>query len=621
MPGIWNINNGYNINSKKISSKLTFDIGEKFTGRVVSKGEGKDVTIKLSDGWQFIAEVEGNINFEELKLVKFQVDGFENGKLKLKVINQGTKQDSEVDENFKEIIDKEGLSKEDVPILKKMVSYSIPLTRENINKIKGILQFNEKVNFDPDEINKFIEKYTTGKNIDINSAEGKKIQDTLTKFFEQFKNMSEDDIFVFIENNIDFSAENIESFNKLFKGNSSIEKVLMDIQEKLNNIDFDKDIMEAINSKISILDNQESPNINKSSGDTTSQSLASKIYSDNNPMNTKVDVLDLLKTLASNSGDESKSVFGANQNTIIENSNKSLTDRLQDKNFLNDVKSIIGNINTSEEIPKTQASSLIESTNKAKIEALLSRVESREVKLSDDEYKMIKEAVSKYKSESSYEAFPQKTKSMPLNTFNIKNMNTQFSGADKFAGFNINREEAIKENIQEKINNVKDIVKGLLNQTELQDSAVLDKVMSTLKQNMNDFRVFNSISNEYYYLNFGVNTQNTEYPCKLIIKDNRKDGKKIDTTNTKMVVSVKTINLGDIDGYITLRNNKLDVNLKCDWGFSDIINNHKAQLLNGLNSLGMLVNVSVSTKERPVDISSCREFFSEVKISAIDTKV
>lgn len=119
MPGIWNVNNGYNINSKKISSKLTFDVGEKFSGRVVSKGEGKDVTIKLSDGWQFIAEVEGNVNFEELKLVKFQVDGFDNGKLKLKVINQGNKKDSEVDESFKEIIDKEGLSKEDIPILKK----------------------------------------------------------------------------------------------------------------------------------------------------------------------------------------------------------------------------------------------------------------------------------------------------------------------------------------------------------------------------------------------------------------------------------------------------------------------------------------------------------------------
>lgn len=418
-----------------------------------------------------------------------------------------------------------------------MVSHSIPLTRDNINKIRSVLQFNEKVNFDPDEVNKFIEKYVAGKNIDINSSEGRKIQDTLTKFFEQFKNMSEDDIFMFIENNIDFSTENIESFNKLFKGNSSIEKILMDIQEKLNNIDLDKDFIESINSKISMLDKQETQNVNKGFVDTASQSLASKIYADNNPMNTKVDVLDLLKTLASNNSEESKSMSNVNQDNISENINKSLADKLQDKSFFNEVKSIIGNINTSEEIPKTQASSLIESTNKAKIEDLLSRTEGREVKLSDDEYKMIKEAVSKYKGDSSDESFPQKAKSTPLNTFNIKNMNTQFSGADKFKGFNISREDAIKENIQEKIN------------------------------------------------------------------------------------SVKTINLGEIDGYITLKNNKLDVNLKCDPKFSDIINNHKAQLSNGLSSLGLLANVNVSVKERPVDISNCREFFSDVTISAIDTKV
>ncbi len=31
MPGIYNINNGYANNNKKISSKLTFEVGEKFT--------------------------------------------------------------------------------------------------------------------------------------------------------------------------------------------------------------------------------------------------------------------------------------------------------------------------------------------------------------------------------------------------------------------------------------------------------------------------------------------------------------------------------------------------------------------------------------------------------------
>lgn len=121
MPGIWNINNGYNMNTRKVSSKLTFEVGEKFTGRIVDKGDGKDVTIKLSDGWQFIAELDGKVNLDDIKLVKFQVDGFENGKLKLKLVKGDTSNNNvdEGDENFQEVVEKEGLSKEDVELLKK----------------------------------------------------------------------------------------------------------------------------------------------------------------------------------------------------------------------------------------------------------------------------------------------------------------------------------------------------------------------------------------------------------------------------------------------------------------------------------------------------------------------
>lgn len=52
-----------------------------------------------------------------------------------------------------------------------------------------------------------------------------------------------------------------------------------------------------------------------------------------------------------------------------------------------------------------------------------------------------------------------------------------------------------------------------------------------------------------------------------------------------------------------------------------MLNMHKTQLSNGLSSLGLLASVTVSSKEKPVDISSCREFFSDVTISAIDIKV
>jgi hypothetical protein len=88
-----------------------------------------------------------------------------------------------------------------------------------------------------------------------------------------------------------------------------------------------------------------------------------------------------------------------------------------------------------------------------------------------------------------------------------------------------------------------------------------------------------------------------------------------------MVVSVKTISLGDVDGYLTMRDNRIDVNLKCDSNFTSVINNNKSKLVDGLSSLGLFVNVTVSPKERPVDLVSCRNFFNDLTISTIDIKV
>lgn len=171
-----------------------------------------------------------------------------------------------------------------------------------------------------------------------------------------------------------------------------------------------------------------------------------------------------------------------------------------------------------------------------------------------------------------------------------------------------------------KIDGVRDIVKNLIAHVDLKDAGY-EKIMDLIKNNINDIKVFNSVSNEYYYLNIPINANSQEYPCKLIIKDNRKDGKKIDKTNAKMVVSVKTANLGEVDGYLTLRDNRIDVNLKCESHFASILNNNKSKLADGLSTLGLFVNISVSMKEKPVDLVSCRNFFNDLTISAIDIKV
>ncbi|AWK49956.1 flagellar hook-length control protein FliK [Clostridium beijerinckii] len=636
MPGIYNINNGYNINTKKVSSKLTFEVGERFTGRVVSKGDGKDVTIKLADGWQFIAELEGNVELDDIKLVKFQVDGFQNGKLNLKIV-KGTEDDGIIgDENFQDVIEKEGLSKEDIDILKKMIKHNVPLTRENINQIKGLIQFNEKMASNPKEIDAFVQTYLQSKDIPINSEQGQAVKELLTKFLGEFKKMKPEDILAFIENNLDFTEENINSFNKLFKGDSSIEQILKRISDSLNSLDIsdgisNNNIETVMNNK---LINKEAE-LTKNTVDSNT-TLASKAYNENDSLTKKINILDVLKTLAGSENSEldivqrnaGKEISNANFEKL--NLSASLIKKLDDPEIVKLIKDTIGNNTTTNDTTKTQAERLIESSNKFKLEGILSNIEGKEVKLTDGEFKAFSQLINnknQIKEVLQENGLNDKSiiqaKEISANAIketvvikeNLGKLNIEDLGKS-----NLDNKEAIKTEMKDKINNIRDIVKNLIAQTDVKETGY-EKIMNLVKANINDFKVFNSISNEYYYLNIPITADNSEYPCKLIIKDNRKDGKKIDSTNAKMVVSVKTINLGEVDGYLTMRENKIDVKLNCESNFTSVLNNNKSKLVNGLATMGLFVNISVSAKEKPMDLVNCRNFFNDLTISTIDIKV
>lgn len=656
MPGVWNVGNGYNVNTKKVSSKLTFEVGERFTGRVVEKGEGKDITIKLADGWQFIAELDGNVDLDALKLVKFQVDGFENGKLKLKLVKDGAAEEATGDENFQDIIDKEGLSDEDINVLKDMVKHNIPLTRDNITEIKSLIQFSEKMSANPKEMDAFIQKYLQSKGISGDSTEGKAVTELLTKFFNEFKNMTQDDILAFVENNLDFSQENIESFNKLFKGDSSIEQILTKINDSLNSLELEtakKSYNNAISQTLSDnkLNNKE-PAFNKNTVDNHT-TLASKAYNENDPLTKKINVLDVLKTLAGSEDSEldiiQKNINMGNDNSKIEKANlpASLMEKLDNPEIVKIIKDTLGDSIAASDGPKTQAERLIESANKTKTEELLSNIEGKEVKLSDSEFKAFNQLVNNKMQEKQV---PNDNLVKNPNTSNNKTAeanNTanniqpkeasvnaaketpvfkegfgKISAEDLFFKDNLglNNKEAIKTEMKDKIDGIRDIVKNIIAHTELKDESY-EKIMNLIKSNINDIKVFNSVSDEYYYLNVPVTSNLQEYPCKLIIKDNRKDGKKIDTTNAKMIVSVKTAHLGEVDGYIAMRDKKMDVNLKCESEFASVLNKNKSKLVDGLSTLGLFVNVGVSIKDKPVDLANCRNFFNDLTISAIDIKV
>lgn len=622
MPGIYNINNGYanNNNNKKLSSKLTFEVGEKFTGRVVDKGDGKDIIIRLSDGWQFIAETDDTVDVEQLKLLKFEVEGFENGKLKLKILKGSTGEAISEDENFQEIIEKEGLSKEDINILKGMVKHNISLTRENIHQIKGLIHLSEKMNANPEEIDNFIKNYLESNNIDINSQEGKAAKELLTKFFNQFKNMTANDILTFIENNIELSEENITSFNKLFKGDYSIEKLLIKLNDNLTQSDLKpKDIDTLKNLSNNIQNNVE--NFSTSDQSDNVSTLATKAYNNNDPSSKKVDVLDILKTLAGQKSSETEEVVAKEITSNIKESlalPKELAEKLENNNdILKTIKNILDEDKLIRELSNNQSDRNIDNSVKAKIEEFLSNQEGKKVVLTNDEFKELIQFVNKKlgNEEAAQSNLSQNNNQIKKEFFETRNFDI-----DNLSNGLLNNKDDIKVQMKERIDNISDIVRNLLSHTELKEDAY-NKITNLIRENISDIKLYNTISNEYYYVNFQIQNSLQEYPCKLIIKDNRKDGKKIDSTNAKMVVSVKTINLGEIDGYITMIPNKIDINLKCDNKFTDILNKNKDKLITGLATTGHYVKVTVSAKENPTNIVTCREFFNDINLSSIDIKV
>ena len=622
MPAIWNVNNSYNVNNKKYSSKLTFEVGEKFSGKIISKGEGNEATVKLADGWQFSATIDGSIESEENVPLQLQVEGYEDGKLKLKIVKKEADSNNLANDSLSEVIDKEGLGKEDVDILKKMMKHNIPLTRENITFVKSLLQFNTKINMDNNEIDNFILKYIDSKGISGESEQGKQIINTLKEFFVNFKNMKPEEILFFLENNIELTSENIESYNKLFSSNGNTVKEFFDnIKNDFAGIEVEmKELEDNIsNSKVG---EKHLDNSIKALGEEINKdklgynSLVSKLYDSNDMSKSKVSMLAVLKSMTG--GDDNllrepikdiligkKEQFTTNEyNTALGKINN-----LSDEDFINIVKDVLGKSGEIKEISKDT------------VNIILRSFFGKDIEVGEVELRKIQDVIE-YKFQE-LELNNEGVNEEKLIGNNIANKTITTLEQEVITGGHkkiLSANELIKNDINKKIDGIKDIIKELLVASKGEGEGA-DKVIQLLKNSISEFKLFNTISNEYYYLDVPINREMTEYHCKLIIKDNRKDGKKIDRTDVKIVVTVKTVNLGVVDGFLSVKDKGLDVELKCDKNYMKVLELSKSKLSNDLQKLGFNINIKVSMREEDITLASCREFFNDKAVSGIDIKV
>ena len=649
-----------NSHDKKAFSKISFEVGEKFNARIVSIDQQKgEVNLKLVDGWQFSAKLDKPLSQDaDGSLVKFEVEGFEEDKLIIKQLYED-KEGKTSESNILEDLNKgkfSGSDKLDVILFEKMVKHDMPLTKDNITDIKNLVDFKEKIFLSVAKEDIFIAKYLNSRGVDINSEKGKEITIILKDFFQALKNLSVDEILLFKENNIELTKGNLDSFLKLFKGESAIYNNLKDINKYLLNNDITNSMgtSEVDNDfdgfmEYSLKNFQAKGEIQEEAFVNSELSNTSKGISPNKGLNNNVQMMDKVQGL-------DNSINSTNLKEVVTLMNQELVDLGINHRILN---STIDRISQGESLIQSQGvkqtenfkAGTINITNDT-IKALVSMVlNEQQISLSPDshmklisnleeklnttqfqpgnvDFKNIDEAVVGSKSPISTRVNGYGNNNSLNEIINMIKRELNSTDPEKGIINNIqNKTEKmttdllIKDQISLKTEEIKNIVKDLIeNKLNLKPESY-EKVMNGFSQRMNDIKMFNSLSEQYYYLDLPINVKEDEYQLKLIIKDDRKKGKKIDSKNVKIATRVQTINMGTVEAFIKINNSNMSIDINCDKYWVKVLDLGKEKLVKDLSTLNYRVNVSVSKKASEFTLASCREFFDDRSFNAINIKV
>ena len=578
---------GKYIRTQKIGFKGNYDFkqGDTLKGIVVKHdAESNEVTIKLTNGMEIEAEIQGDV---ELKggILKFEVTEFKDNTLFLKLsdnkadVIQGEASKKITDEIMNFII-KEGLKKEDYNMLKAMVKYNIPLTRENITTVKSVLEFSGKMNNNPQEIKSFINTYLNSRDIVVNSREGLQIAQKLYEFFKAFSKADLQEVLLFLENNIEFTKENLDSFNKLFNNENTMEKVIDAVNEEIG---------KAIAIEEELL-----------SENTVEQSLKQITLKNGDEYTGKGKGTEVGKTIMATLVKESSKSHSINDNIVKDIiKNHSITD--------DDAKEII-------KLMKNDSNYVM---SKETLKENILKHTGREVVLNDVEAKSLEAIINK-------EVIKDKDINFIKSLFN--NIESkQISVAKELESndireniFNISKNLA--KNVTEKSEGAKEVIRNIISSLK-ESNGNSTQILNIMKSSINDLKLFNKINDQYYCLDIPVNFKENEYPCKLIIKEDRKNGKVIDSTNFKVAVSVKTVKLGTVDEILDVKNRNIDIQLKCDKSVMNLFVISKNKLKDIVESSGFSAKIEVIEKTEELKLLSCREFFNDNNIAVVDITV
>lgn len=596
--------------TKKISVISDFKKGERFTGRVVALSEDKtNVTIKLKDGLEFVAKLdiplkdilEGNVSFE--------VDGFEEGKLKLKIIKNDLGPNNKFENNSLEaILSKLSLDKSKKPMIESMIKFNIPLTKENIDLLNGLFDFKDKIVDDSELVDKFINKYLVAKNINPLSEEAKEISSKLKDFFNEFKDMENKDLFMFLENDIDLTKENIKSYNNVFKEECGAYKSLMNLdsklklEDKVQNIDFKMldDFNEYVSEKKIDLANIDKIQINE---------LISKVTG--KEVELSEEDINILKENLKNIDSIKKDELGAKINNSLDNLLSLNKNILNGKENLVQIKENLSQFMHLEDLDADNYTSL-----KKGIADISKAIDNFE-KLNNNSISSLKHTLAEIK-----DVFVKvETSNLNQTATHTKLLADLKPNAKDNIDIFLKNLSEVKKSMSDTSEQMKSVIKSIANKVVGNDIAS-EHIFNTLKTQINDFKILNSVSNDYYYLDIPVDIRDDKYPCKLIIKDDRREGKRLDSKNLKLVLSIKTINMGMVDALIKVNDKKLQVDINVEEESLNFVEKKSKVLEKTLEQLGFIPYIFVRKQNKKEnDISNYREFFNDSNSVSLDRMV
>lgn len=628
---------GKYITTEKVSFRggYEFNQGDTLKGRVIKEdSQSNKVTIKLTNGMEIEAELQGEVDLKG-GLLNFEVAELKDNMLFLKltannteVINEEIAKES-IDEIMNFIL-KEGLKKEDYNMLKAMVKYNIPLTRENITTVKSIMEFSDKMNNNPVEIKNFINSYLNSRDIAANSKEGVYVSQKLYEFFEAFSKTDLQEVLLFLENDIEFTKENLESFNKLFNNENAMEKVINEVNEKLGNAIAIED--NTLNREI----------LEKTLKQEHSKDVIDYKNNSNNDINDMKEVKDIKDIKNINDIKDTKDITDNNSSILSKNSTvktiqatlikESSKDNIVKESILKD--SIINDGSKSEffmeddvkeiiKVLKNENKSMVNENkselniNKEILRESILKHTGKEIRLNDAEAKLLEVIINK-------DEIKDKEINFIKNLFN--SVESRQKGEEKELKSNDIRENIfniskdLSKNITEKSEGAKEVIRNIISNLKESDENS-SQILNIMKNSINDLKLFNKINDQYYCLDVPINFKENEYPCKLIIKDDRKEGKAIDSSNFKVAVSVKTVKLGTVDALLNVKNRNIDLQLKCDKSVMNLFVISKGKLKEIVESSGFSTKIEIVERTEELQLSSCREFFNDNNIAAVDITV